>query len=131
MLSEFRQIIRSGVTVVRFIHNQHIDPWLINSYKIPRLEQEAQPSVPKGSVYFLDDVPKTPKRKRPLEILESDPEEVTMEEINSEDLEEHSRLNISEDVDLSENQPRRSSRKTTGLLKQIDVDRAAQMLDLE
>lgn len=141
MLSEFRQIIRSGVTVVRFIHNQYIDPWLIHSYKILRLEQEAQPLVPKGSAYVLDDDPKTPKQKsprksnpkspKPVEILESDQNEVTMEKTNTEGLDEPSRLSTSEGGDPSESQPRRSSRKKTVLLKQYDVFRAAQMLDLE
>jgi len=42
--------LRSGVTKPRYIHHHYVDPWLIRSYKIYRLEQESV--VPfKDSVY--------------------------------------------------------------------------------
>ncbi|KAL0120525.1 hypothetical protein PUN28_008329 [Cardiocondyla obscurior] len=42
--------LRSGVTKPRYIHHRYVDPWLIHSYKIYRLEQEAL--VPfKDSIY--------------------------------------------------------------------------------
>lgn len=42
--------LRSGVTKPRYIHHRYVDPWLIHSCKIYRLEQESL--VPfKDSIY--------------------------------------------------------------------------------
>ncbi|KAG5343225.1 TF3C1 factor, partial [Acromyrmex heyeri] len=50
LLTENRIFIRSGVTKPRYIHHRYVDPWLINSCKIYRLEQESL--VPfKDSIY--------------------------------------------------------------------------------
>jgi len=44
--------LRSGVTKPRYIHHRYVDPWLIHSYKIYRLEQESL--VPfKESIYAI------------------------------------------------------------------------------
>ncbi|XP_077271220.1 general transcription factor 3C polypeptide 1 isoform X1 [Temnothorax americanus] len=42
--------LRSGVTKPRYIHHRYVDPWLINSYKIHRLEQESLGQF-KDSIY--------------------------------------------------------------------------------
>lgn len=50
LLTENRIFLRSGVTKPRYIHHRYVDPWLINSCKIYRLEQEALVSF-KDSIY--------------------------------------------------------------------------------
>jgi len=50
LLTENNIFLRSGVIKPRYIHHHYVDPWLIRSYKIYRLEQESV--VPfKDSVY--------------------------------------------------------------------------------
>jgi len=50
LLIENHIFLRSGVTKPRYIHHRYVDPWLIQSYKIYRLEQESL--VPfKDSIY--------------------------------------------------------------------------------
>jgi len=50
LLTKNSIFLRSGVTKPRYIHHHYVDPWLIRSYKIYRLEQESV--VPfKDSVY--------------------------------------------------------------------------------
>ncbi|XP_011696801.1 PREDICTED: general transcription factor 3C polypeptide 1 isoform X2 [Wasmannia auropunctata] len=50
LLVENHIFLRSGVTKPRYIHHRYVDPWLIHSYKIYRLEQESL--VPfKDSIY--------------------------------------------------------------------------------
>lgn len=50
LLVENRIFLRSGVTSPRYIHHNHVDPWLIHSCKIYRLEQEAMGPF-KDSIY--------------------------------------------------------------------------------
>jgi hypothetical protein len=47
-------ILRAGIVSVRYIHYRYINPWIIHSYKILRLEKEAHQTIPEGSVYILD-----------------------------------------------------------------------------
>lgn len=54
MLSENRLVLRAGIVAVRYIHHRFINPWIIHSYKILRLEKESHQSLPEGSVYVLD-----------------------------------------------------------------------------
>lgn len=50
LLTENHIFLRSGVTNPRYIHHRYVDPWLINSCKINRHEQESM--VPfKDSLY--------------------------------------------------------------------------------
>lgn len=50
LLVENHIFLRSGVTKPRYIHHRYVDPWLIHSYKIYRLEQESL--IPfKDSIY--------------------------------------------------------------------------------
>ncbi|XP_018403119.1 PREDICTED: general transcription factor 3C polypeptide 1 [Cyphomyrmex costatus] len=50
LLTKNRIFLRSGVTKPRYIHHSYLDPWLINSCKIHRLEQESL--IPfKDSIY--------------------------------------------------------------------------------
>jgi len=50
LLIENHIFLRSGITKPRYIHHRYVDPWLIQSYKIYRLEQESL--VPfKDSIY--------------------------------------------------------------------------------
>ncbi|KAK9307679.1 hypothetical protein QLX08_002085 [Tetragonisca angustula] len=64
--------LRSGVTVVRYIHHRYVDSWLINSYKICRLEKESLIPVPKGTVYMTE----------PKEASNKDNDVNTIKEIN-------------------------------------------------
>lgn len=41
LLTDNHIFLRSGVTKPRYIHHRYVDPWLIQSYKIYRLEQES------------------------------------------------------------------------------------------
>lgn len=50
LLVENRIFLRSGVTSPRYIHHNHVNPWLIHSCKISRLEQEAMGPF-KDSIY--------------------------------------------------------------------------------
>ncbi|XP_014483912.1 PREDICTED: general transcription factor 3C polypeptide 1 [Dinoponera quadriceps] len=50
LLVKNRIFLRSGVISPRYIHHHHVDPWLIHSCKIHRLEQEAMGPF-KDSVY--------------------------------------------------------------------------------
>lgn len=51
-LIENHIFLRSGVTSPRYIHHCYVDPWLIHSYKLNRLEQET--IVPfKDSIYAM------------------------------------------------------------------------------
>ncbi|XP_076248237.1 general transcription factor 3C polypeptide 1 isoform X2 [Calliopsis andreniformis] len=51
LLTNQRLLLRSGVTIARYIHHYYVDPWLIHSCKINRLERESVISVSKGNVY--------------------------------------------------------------------------------
>ncbi|XP_014204050.1 general transcription factor 3C polypeptide 1 isoform X2 [Copidosoma floridanum] len=53
-LVEKRVVLRAGIVTVRYIHHRYINPWIIRSYKILRLEKESHQTVPEGSVYLLD-----------------------------------------------------------------------------
>ena len=137
-MAENRQILRSGVTVVRYIHQQYIDPWLINSYKILRLEQEAQQTLPKGSVYTFakeNSQPQASKQKtsRQLDAKSlSQSVEISQKEKNYVGEKGNTELlNESSEVQECDQQTRRSLRKKTALLKETDVTKAAKMLDLE
>ncbi|XP_046745508.1 general transcription factor 3C polypeptide 1 [Diprion similis] len=41
LLTEYRLVLRSGVTTTRYIHQKFTDPWMINSIKILRLDKES------------------------------------------------------------------------------------------
>ena len=47
-------MLRTGIIAVRYVHHRYINPWIIHSYKILRLERESHQSVPEGSVYVLE-----------------------------------------------------------------------------
>ena len=53
-LSEKRMVLRAGIVAVRYIYHRYVNPWIIHSYKILRLEKESHQTVPEGSVYVLD-----------------------------------------------------------------------------
>ncbi|XP_058798386.1 general transcription factor 3C polypeptide 1 [Phymastichus coffea] len=53
-LSEKRIVLRAGIIAVRYIYQKFTNPWIIHSYKILRLEKESHQSLPRGSVYVLD-----------------------------------------------------------------------------
>ncbi|XP_014229864.1 general transcription factor 3C polypeptide 1 [Trichogramma pretiosum] len=55
LLVEKRIVLRAGIVTVRYIYHRSVNPWIIHSYKILRLEREAHQAVPEGSVYVLDD----------------------------------------------------------------------------
>ncbi|KAJ8670622.1 hypothetical protein QAD02_001881 [Eretmocerus hayati] len=50
-----RVVLRAGIVTVRYIHHRYVNPWIIHSYKILRLDKESHPTVPGGSVYVFDD----------------------------------------------------------------------------
>ncbi|XP_008211506.1 general transcription factor 3C polypeptide 1 [Nasonia vitripennis] len=54
LLTEKRIVLRAGIVTVRYIHYRYVNPWIIHSYKILRLEKESHQTVPEGSVYVLD-----------------------------------------------------------------------------
>ncbi|XP_015608744.1 general transcription factor 3C polypeptide 1 [Cephus cinctus] len=55
LLTTHYLFLRSGVTTLRYIHWSYTEPWLIESYKILRLDKDSQPLIPKGSMYFADE----------------------------------------------------------------------------
>lgn len=54
LLTKNRLVLRAGIVAVRYIHHRYINPWIIHSYKILRLEKESHEALPEGSVYVLD-----------------------------------------------------------------------------
>uniref|UniRef100_A0A6V7I8R1 Uncharacterized protein n=1 Tax=Bracon brevicornis TaxID=1563983 RepID=A0A6V7I8R1_9HYME len=53
-LTDQRLLLRSGITKMHYIHHNFVDPWLIHSMRIMRLQKEALPSVPYNAVYVLN-----------------------------------------------------------------------------
>ncbi|XP_063986134.1 general transcription factor 3C polypeptide 1 [Diachasmimorpha longicaudata] len=53
-LTDQKLFLRSGVTDMHYIHHNFVDPWLIQSIRIMRLQKEALPPVPPGIVYVLN-----------------------------------------------------------------------------
>ncbi|KAG7208455.1 hypothetical protein KM043_014681 [Ampulex compressa] len=157
ILTRERLFLRSGVTTVRYIHHRHADPWLINSYKIYRLEKESLPPVPRGSVYVTESetvenkssdfeeslevhrdsisLPEdSPTKEDPSDtriVDEAMAEEAASVEVGDEDQKEAIEKPHQGD---SEEEPsvqtkRRIQRKRTRLLPQRDICRAAKQLD--
>ncbi|XP_076298615.1 general transcription factor 3C polypeptide 1 isoform X2 [Lasioglossum baleicum] len=134
LLTKHRLLLRTGVTVVRYVHHQYADSWLIHSYKISRLERESLVPVPKSTVYITQpevilhegnnaNVPPENKTANTAEILK----EVELETKNQE--------NGSSSKELSENEEntqlkRRVQRKRTSLMPQRDISRAVKQFDL-
>ncbi|XP_015124460.1 general transcription factor 3C polypeptide 1 [Diachasma alloeum] len=54
LMTDHRLFLRSGVTEMHYIHHNFVDPWLIQSIRIMRLQKEALPPVPPGIVYVLN-----------------------------------------------------------------------------
>lgn len=67
LLTENHIFLRSGVTSSHYIHHRYVNPWLIHSYKIYRLEQESV--VPfKDSVYATMQQGKTDETKIEMDV---------------------------------------------------------------
>ncbi|KOX75217.1 General transcription factor 3C polypeptide 1 [Melipona quadrifasciata] len=88
--------LRSGVTVVRYIHHRYVDSWLINSYKICRLEKESLIPVPKGTVYVIESKEASNKdndvnilkelNQSPTRLLEKESSKIASGNITGEDI---------------------------------------------
>ncbi|XP_076652647.1 general transcription factor 3C polypeptide 1 [Halictus rubicundus] len=134
LLTKHRLLLRTGVTVVRYVHHHYADSWLIHSYKICRLERDSLVPVPKNTVYITEpeviihegDNPNVPSENKTANLAE------ILKEIEPETKNQE---NGSSDKELSENEEniqakRRVQRKRTGLMPQKDMSRAAKQLDL-
>ncbi|XP_014614359.1 PREDICTED: general transcription factor 3C polypeptide 1 [Polistes canadensis] len=159
LLIENYLFLRSGVTTPRYIHHLYVNPWLIHSYKIFRLERESLLPIPKGSIYLtenqtnadinIDDIKKDNDIDHNKNSLESSicDMDITMidneEEIQKKDTlpligngtEEQENATIISNSDESEKEPnvcatKRLQRKRISLLPQKDIFTSAKKLDL-
>lgn len=129
ILTEHCQVLRTGVTNVRYVHQQHSDSWLIRSCKILRLEQEALQSVPKGATYVLNDETKTQTNADEI---------IPKQEIHSPERMEHDGENYVDEhecddelakEDASDELLRRSSRQRNTMQKNKKILQIEQMLN--
>ncbi|CAK9821586.1 General transcription factor 3C polypeptide 1 [Anthophora retusa] len=142
LLTENRLFLRSGVTIIRYIHYRYVDSWLIHSYKICRIERESLVPMPKGTIYSIDHKESEDKTLNMTKgcvesssLLENESSNVTEEDVQSEvkgakskdfdkDTSSHS------DEEYNAQMKKRTQRKRTRLLPQKDLSKAAKQLDL-
>lgn len=144
--------MRSGVTVVRYIHHRYVDSWLINSYKICRLEKESLIPVPKGTVYVTESKEASNKdndvntiketNQSPTRLLEKESSKITSGNIIREDIQleiKDSNENKSEDStkdtsshsdeEYNTEMKKRMPRKRIKLHHQKDISKPAKQLN--
>ncbi|XP_011313927.1 general transcription factor 3C polypeptide 1 [Fopius arisanus] len=113
-LTDYRLLLRSGVTRMHYIHHKFVDPWLIQSIRIMRLQKESLPPVPPGTVY----------------VLNPDSEAVTASEPSeSPGCKKNPSTQVSPILSTSEHQ-KNLPKKRTCLLQTKDIYNAAKKLDM-
>ncbi|KYN36248.1 General transcription factor 3C polypeptide 1 [Trachymyrmex septentrionalis] len=153
LLTENRIFVRSGVTKPRYIHHRYVDPWLINSCKIYRLEQESL--VPfKDSIYSTMHQGKTTETNTEIDAkdtnIDNEKDANEKREIDSaipstssdnQDSKEKKNTKMDNDVINEKDEKKEDSEKSnlhtrkrthkqkTHLLPQKDVYKSAQQLD--
>ncbi|KAK0177379.1 hypothetical protein PV328_001440 [Microctonus aethiopoides] len=123
-LTDYRLFLRSGVTEMHYIHYNFIDPWIIQSIRIMRLQREGLPPIPPGSVYVLNSQHDDKVPNNDTDKTENDNDKID-DKISSPKLNEN---NNSTNISNSQKNIRKNRR--TCLLQTKDIYTAAKKLDL-
>ncbi|KAK0180773.1 hypothetical protein PV327_003123 [Microctonus hyperodae] len=119
-LTDYRLFLRSGVTEMHYIHYNFIDPWIIQSIRIMRLQREGLPPIPSGSVYVLNSQHDDKISNNDTDKTDNDNDKISSPKLNEN--------NNSTNIPNSQKNIHKNRR--TCLLQTKDIYTAAKKLDL-